>query len=148
MTTPAHFNPRPLRGGRPVGGRGGFDEHGISILVFREEGDAPHQPFDKAHTVISILAFREEGDAEAMLFQKVKSISIPAFREEGDHTLKFPIIHKFLISIPAFREEGDLASFFIRPMTLSFQSPPSVRTATSPPLPSATGEEDFNPRLP
>ena len=61
MTTPAHFNPRPLRGGRPVGGRGGFDEHGISILVFREEGDA-----------------------EAMLFQKVKSISIPAFREEGD----------------------------------------------------------------
>ena len=103
MTTPAHFNPRPLRGGRPVGGRGGFDEHGISILVFREEGDAPHQPFDKAHTVISI---------------------------------------------PAFREEGDLASFFIRPMTLSFQSPPSVRKATSPPLPSATGEEDFNPRLP
>ena len=62
MTTPAHFNPRPLRGGRPVGGRGGFDEHGISILVFREEGDAPHQPFDKAHTVISIPAFREEGD--------------------------------------------------------------------------------------
>ena len=62
MTTPAHFNPRPLRGGRPVGGRGGFDEHGISILVFREEGDAPHQPFDKAHTVISIPAFCEEGD--------------------------------------------------------------------------------------
>ena len=84
MTTPAHFNPRPLRGGRPVGGRGGFDEHGISILVFREEGDAPHQPFDKAHTVISILAFREEGDHLNERFVELLGISIPAFREEGD----------------------------------------------------------------
>ena len=89
MTTPAHFNPRPLRGGRPVGGRGGFDEHGISILVFREEGDAPHQPFDKAHTVISIPAFREEGDGVGP-HQGVSlvNISIPAFREEGDRVPK------------------------------------------------------------
>ena len=84
MTTPAHFNPRPLRGGRPVGGRGGFDEHGISILVFREEGDAPHQPFDKAHTVISIPAFREEGDGPGGCHPLAAPISIPAFREEGD----------------------------------------------------------------
>ena len=80
---------------------------------------------------ISIPAFREEGDGSPFLGLSYQpKISIPAFREEGDLTSSRWEIG-IAISIPAFREEGDVGNsgkFFIYS---EFQSPPSVRKATS-----------------
>ncbi len=57
-------------------------------------------------------------------------ISIPAFREEGDADRR-EVAPDLAISIPAFREEGDLKFSIQRPPYNAFQSPPSVRKATS-----------------
>ena len=60
----------------------------------------------------------------------VIDISIPAFREEGDLWQR-ECGSRIAISIPAFREEGDRQGPEALVFFEKFQSPPSVRKATS-----------------
>ena len=125
----------------------------ISIPAFREEGDLTLA--NQFHRVeISIPAFREEGDAflpfffsffskfqsppsvrkatfPISRFFSAKIISIPAFREEGDLLVSCSECTISPISIPAFREEGDHLAVERLLYVQIFQSPPSVRKATS-----------------
>ena len=75
-------------------------------------------------------------------------ISIPAFREEGDRIQWSEEIGEIYISIPAFREEGDPAFLERNPLLPEFQSPPSVRKATSSCCKAQAMGFNFNPRLP
>ena len=104
---PWHFNPRPPRGGRPLGGRLRQGTKKISIHAPREGGDRRCSDAPDDFERISIHAPREGGDIDLSDIKQNKlGISIHAPREGGDviRAIYFAIP---VISIHAPREGGD-----------------------------------------
>ena len=80
---PAHFYPRPPRGGRPVQtSRSVCTKRFLSTPSARRA--TSKAKYGRILCVISIHALREEGDARSSPKQPRSKISIHALREEGD----------------------------------------------------------------
>ena len=152
VTNSSDFNPRPPCGGRRQRGQKRKREKRISIHALRVEGDeeqeyqASHQRYFNPRppcggrpkiirapvrfTRISIHALRVEGDSKIIRAPvRFTRISIHALRVEGDGVEKIENAGSD-ISIHALRVEGDINTQILRPLTVIFQSTPSVWRAT------------------
>ena len=148
---PAHFYPRPPRGGRRY--RLLPKKPNLIFLSTPSARRATKELCEVAgHNEISIHALREEGDVENTIDFLAKEISIHALREEGDipaPSTCSPLSYFYprpprggrrrappasragqCISIHALREEGDLLQLLFCSVLNTFLSTPSARRAT------------------
>ena len=103
-----HFYPRPPRGGRRGGSKGG-----------------------KTAALFLSTPSARRATPKPSKMQGLRSISIHALREEGDGPISVQLVENIVdISIHALREEGDSGILIRSPRNNIFLSTPSARRAT------------------